>query len=120
MDGIAFGDLAKLATKRGWTPEFLAERFKGKIEDPSEFFHRVMLGKCAEVVIPYRSVLAFYFQELRFCQVESGKSRHCACGCGQPVLDRKKWASPGCKKRSQRAKATDMEKGSKKALIFLH
>ncbi|MBI4527179.1 MAG: hypothetical protein HY695_25575 [Deltaproteobacteria bacterium] len=118
MDGITFADFSKLATKRRWTPEFLAERFRGKIEEPSEFFHRVMLGKYADVAIPYRTVLAFYFQELRFDQAESGRARLCVCGCGRPVAERKKWAFPGCKKRSQRAKATDRPEGVEKSLDF--
>ena len=40
MREVTFGDFAKLANRRGLTPEYLAERFTDKIERPSEFFHR--------------------------------------------------------------------------------
>lgn len=102
MREITFGDFAKLANKRGLTPEYLAERFTDKIERPSEFFHRLFQGQYAAVVIPNRSVLAFYAAELQCHQDSVGHHRTCACGCGQAVFDRKKWASPGCKKMLQR------------------
>ena len=57
MSEVTFSDFAKLARKRGLSPEYLAERFTGKIERPSEFFHRVFQGQYATVVIPYPSVL---------------------------------------------------------------
>ena len=104
---ITFKDFATVAKKRGHTAESLADRFRGKIENPSEFFERVMTCKHkgedrSWVVIPYRSVLEFYSEELHYFQDSNQKHRQCACGCGQPVFDRKKWASPACKKRIQR------------------
>ena len=102
MREVTFGDFAKLANKRGLTPEYLAERFTDKIERPSEFFHRLFQGQYAAVVIPYRSVLTFYASELQCHQDSVGHHKVCACGCGQAVFDRKKWASPGCKKRLKR------------------
>jgi hypothetical protein len=65
MEHITFRDFAAVARKRGHTAESLAERFGGKIENPSEFFERIMTGKYKGedrscVVIPYRSVIAFY------------------------------------------------------------
>jgi hypothetical protein len=102
MREVTFSDFAKLANRRGLTPEYLAERFANKIERPSEFSHRVFQGQYAAVVIPYRSVLAFYVVELECHQDSIGQHRTCACGCGQAVFDRKKWASPGCKKRLKR------------------
>jgi hypothetical protein len=111
MTEITFGDFAKLANKRRLTPEYLAERFKHRIERPSEFFHRIFQGKSAAVVIQYRSVLAFYFSELQRHQDSVARHNVCACGCGQAVFDRKKWASSGCKKRAARHKATDSKKG---------
>jgi hypothetical protein len=45
MKEVTFKDLAKLASKRGLTPEYLAERFTNKIERPSEFFHRVFQSR---------------------------------------------------------------------------
>jgi len=104
---ITFKDFATVAKKRGHTAESLADRFRGKIENPSEFFERVMTCKskgedCSSVVIPYRAVIEFYNEELHYFGESNQKHRQCACGCGQPVFDRKKWASPACKKRIQR------------------
>jgi hypothetical protein len=62
---VTFRDFASLAKRRGWTPEFLAEKFKGKIEGPSEFFHRCLEGKPDwNVVVPFESILEFYLLEL--------------------------------------------------------
>jgi len=104
---ITFRDFSALAKRRGWTPEFLAERFRGIIEEPRDFFGRV--GNCkwhgeyrGEVVIPFRSVLRLYSQEMAFQQQEKRRERFCACGCGNRVWDRKKWASTACRKRFQR------------------
>jgi hypothetical protein len=101
MEQITFADFARLAARRHLTAESLAKRFRGIIENPSEFFHRVFEPKNAAAIIPYRSAIAFYTQEMSFYQ-EKGRSRMCACGCGEPVFDRKKWALPACRKRIQR------------------
>lgn len=119
MREITFKDFATVARKRGHTAESLAERFRGKIENPSEFFERVMSRKYkgedrSEVVVPYRSVIEFFTDELHYFQHTNQKLRQCACGCSQPVFDRKKWASPACKKQVQRNQprtVTDMQKG---------
>jgi hypothetical protein len=100
MSELTFGDFAKLANKRRLTPECLAERFAGKIERPGELFDRVFKGQYAAVVIPYGGVLAFYSSELKCHQDATGPVRICACGCGQPVFDRKKW--PACRLRGRR------------------
>jgi hypothetical protein len=107
MKEVAFKDFAKLARERGHTIESLANRFRRKIENPSEFFDRLMTCRHrgedrSAVVIPYSSVLAFYTEELHYFGDLHVKYRRCACGCGAPVFDRKKWAGPACKKRSQR------------------
>ena len=52
------------------------------------------------LVIPYRSVLASYAPELECHQISVGRHKVCACGCEQPVFDRQKWASPGCRQRA--------------------
>jgi len=104
---VTFKDFAMLAMKRGHTSASLAELFRGKVEDPRELFERVMSCRYkgedrSEVVIPYRSVIEFYRQELHYFQDSHDDHRRCACGCGAPVFDRKKWATPACKKRMQR------------------
>jgi hypothetical protein len=50
---ITFGEFAKLAQRRHWTAEALAFRFRGKIEEPGEFFHRVLQGKTPGALIAY-------------------------------------------------------------------
>src|SRR5258708_32614041 len=45
MREVTFKEFAAVARKRGLTVESLADRFRGKIENPSEFFERVMTYK---------------------------------------------------------------------------
>jgi hypothetical protein len=116
MREVTFKDFAIVARKRGHTAESLADRFRGKIENPSEFFERVMMCRYhgedrSGMVIPYRSVMEFYSEELHYFQDLNQKHRQCACGCGEPVFDKKKWASPACRQKVARQKATDMQKG---------
>ena len=112
MREVTFKDFAAVAKRRGHTPESLADLFRGKIEDPREFFERVMSCKFkhedrSAVVIPYKSVIEFYRQECHFFTDSNEKHKSCACGCGLPVFDRKKWATPGCRQRVARQKVTD-------------
>ena len=102
MTEVTFADFAKLASKRRLNPKCLAQRFAGKIDRPGEFFDRVFKERYAAVVIPYRSVLAFYSSELQFHQDAVGRVRVCACGCEQPVFDRQKWAGSACRQRAAR------------------
>ena len=107
---ITFKEFSTLAKKRGHNAESLAELFRGKVEEPREFFERVMSCKYrgedrSDVVIPYRSVIAFYQAELHYFADINAKHRRCACGCGQPVFDWAKWATPGCKKKMQRGES---------------
>ena len=112
MMEVTFKDFAAIAKKRGHSPESLAELFRGKIEEPREVFERVMACRYkgedrSGVVIPYRSVIEFYQAELHYFQDSNTKQRRCACGCGLPVFDRQKWATPGCRQREARRKVTD-------------
>ena len=113
---VTFKDFAMVARRRGHTCESLAERFRRKIENASEFFDRAMACRYkgedrSDVVIPYRSVIEFYRAELHYFGDSHEEHRRCACGCGYPVFDWKKWASPGCRQRVARRKVTDMQKG---------
>jgi hypothetical protein len=112
---ITCGDFAKLAKKKGWSAEFLAERFKGLIEKPSEFFHRCLSGSSsADVVIPYRSVINFYHQEANPF-VREPFTRLCLCGCLRRLYGRKKYATAYCRKKAclERARnpKTNLKKG---------
>jgi hypothetical protein len=124
MREVRFADFAKLAAKRGHSVESLANRFRGKIENPSEFLERVMSCKYknedrSDVVVPYGSLIEFYSQELHYFQDSKVEHKPCACGCGQPVFDRKKWASPGCRQKIARRHATDMQKGLRQVVEFV-
>ncbi len=117
---VTFKDFAALAKRRGWTPEFLAEEFRGKIEEPSDFFHRVLSCKYkgedrSGVVIPYRSVLEFYHKELSPLIAE-GNVRVCECKCGRRVHGRKSYASVACRKRMERRRSETPKRGSEKAI----
>jgi hypothetical protein len=107
---ITFRDFSTLARKRGHNAESLAELFRGKIEEPRELFERVMSCRWkgedrSDVMIPYRSVIAFYQAELHYFADVNARHRQCACGCGRPVFDRQKWATAACKKKVQRETA---------------
>ncbi len=117
---VSFKDFGALAKRRGWTAEFLAEEFRGKIEEPSEFFHRVLSCKYkgedrSLVVIPYRSVLEFYRKELSPLIAE-GNVRLCECKCGRRVHGRKSYASVACRKRMERRRSETPKRGSEKAI----
>ena len=52
--------------------------FRGKIEDPREFFERVMSGRWHDedrsgVVIPYRCVIEFYQRELGYLKASEAE-----------------------------------------------
>ncbi len=110
-------DFAALARRRNWSVEFLAHTFRRKIETPNEFFHGVVSGKRPEVVIPFGSVIDFYRQYID-TQLLDGQ-RACACGCGQPIFSRQKWASPRCKKRIARQRVADTKKGGSQLPDFV-
>ena len=111
---VTFRDFAALAKRRGWTPEYLAERFKGIIESPSEFFHRCLSGKPEwSIVIPYKSALDFYWRELSPL-IEEKAVRFCICGCQRRVYGRKQYASSYCRLRTHRQRSQTSKRGSEK------
>ncbi len=107
---LSFGQFASLARRRGWTKDYLLEvsdRDFGQKYDyktgrwvknsayVEDFWDRVLHGKHAENVIPYRSVIEFYQRHLVF-EIKPDQAR-CWCGCGQPVFGAAKYASPTCR-----------------------
>jgi len=114
---VTFKRFADLARRRSWTAQFLSERFRCRIQEPLEFFSRVLSDKFKDNVISYRSVIDFY-RSAQNLEVRAGP-RVCACGCGRVVFDRKKWAAPGCKKKVAREKVRDSAKCPVKVPDFI-
>lgn len=109
---VIFKDFASLAKRRDWTPEFLAEKFRGKIDGPSEFFHRCLNGKPDwNVVIPFGSVLNFYWQELSPL-IEEESVCFCICGCQRRVYGRKQYATSYCRKKASLKRSETHKMGS--------
>ena len=111
---VTFRDFSVLAQRRSWTAQFLAEEFRGKIDEPSEFFHRCLNGKPdLSIVIPYKSVLDFYWRELSPL-IEEKAVRLCICGCQRRVYGRKQYASGYCRLRRHRQRSQTSKRGSEK------
>jgi hypothetical protein len=73
MDEFTFGDFREVMIRRKRTVDDLVDLFRGTIEEPREFFERVMSCKYkhedrSAVVIPYRSVLQFYAKEKAYLE----------------------------------------------------
>ena len=108
MNAVTFKEFSELMTRRRHDVDALVHLFRGKLEDPREFFERVMSCKYkyedrSEVVIPYRCVLEFYEHELHYFRDTMDKrQRLCRCGCGKPVFGQRKFAAESCRKRIQR------------------
>lgn len=109
IQDITYAQFAKLAQRRHWTVEPLSARFRGKIDEPREFFTQVLKASNSAAVIPYRSVIQFYTDSETVKPAAVSGHPLCACGCKQEVFDRQKWARPGCRKRVARKKATDLQ-----------
>jgi hypothetical protein len=82
---ITFKGFHALMEKRKRTGDDLVDLFRGKIEDPREFFERVMSCKAkmsgrdedrSDVVIPYRSVIEFYQRDVGY--LKAGEAEEAA------------------------------------------
>lgn len=102
---VSFRDFADMAKLRGHAIESLADRFRGTIDEPTDFFRRVLGKEQRDTIIPYRSVLQFYSAEMSFL-TETAR-RQCRCGCGRPAASRSRYASRSC--RSRRSPITHAE-----------
>ena len=116
MQEVTFQDFVKFVISRGWSLGALVQEFRGKIEEPREFFTRVLSGKHSGVVIPFRSVLELYFKELSYYRDQKVSLRVCACGCRLPVWDRKKWAFPACRQRAYRRRSETTQNSGSQSL----
>ena len=114
---VSFKEFADLARRRSWTVDELAGRFAGRIDRPANFFARVLSNEFKDNVIPFRSVIEFY--QAAIAGPQSTTRPTCACGCGRVVFDRKKWATPGCKKKAAREKVSDMQNRKVDVLDFV-
>lgn len=111
---VTYGQFAALAKAQGWVAQFLAERFRGKIESPSEFFHRLIDPEKADCAIPYLSVLEFYLQKIATL-AKDPKQKSCACGCGRPLFGRKKLATGYCRVKMSRKRSAAVKSGIEKS-----
>lgn len=115
VPAITFADFAALAKRRGWTLDFLAERFRGQIDDPQGargYFARVLDRRHADVVIAHNSVLAFCLERL-------GTDRVCACGCGRPLHRlNQQWATDACRVHGHRRRVGDRPESAPESLDF--
>src|SRR5213594_1910282 len=77
MREVTFKDFQKLMIRSKRTVDDLVDIFRGKLDDSRSFFERVMscqwrnpdTGRFedrSDVVIPYKSVLEFYFKETQY------------------------------------------------------
>jgi hypothetical protein len=71
MREITFKDFQTLTLKRKRTVDDLVDIFRGKIEEPRDFFERVMACRYkgedrSDVVIPYKNVIEFYLKEIQY------------------------------------------------------
>jgi hypothetical protein len=77
MPEVTFRDFQKLMLKRKRTVDDLVDIFHGKLDENRSFFERVMSCQWrnsdtgrhddrGDVVIPYRSVIEFYFKEAAY------------------------------------------------------
>ena len=111
-DEVTFKEFAEIMAKRNHSLDDLVQRFRGTIDDPREFFERVLSCKWhgqdrSDVVIPYHSVIEFYREELHYFTDTAKRQRFCQCGCRKPVFGQYKFASDACRKRVQRSKQTE-------------
>ena len=106
---ITFGQFRQVANQRRWTFGWLLEQVKDEIEKPTDTVRRILHGALvngkhdmvADVVIPYPCLIELYQQATQSKPAVAGENA-CACGCGAKVTGKRKWATPGCRKRVQR------------------
>jgi hypothetical protein len=68
------------------------------------YHHGWTIGRLAET-FPYYNA-AFISELVKKSRMTPPAEKRCACGCTQGVWGRQKWATPGCRKRTQRKTRT--------------
>lgn len=94
---ITFKDFQSLMAQRKRSVDDLVDLFRGKIEDPREFFERVISCRYhhearSGVVIPYRSVIEFYQQELGYWNAGQAEKAAQAEKRKRPISEERKQA----------------------------
>lgn len=116
---VTFAEFARVMRSRGIDPTYLVKRFRTEFGDGTAevrmFFDQVFDRRYRDRMIPYRSVIEFFRREVGITQMGSDCGRRCACGCGQRVFGRKKWATNACKQRGYRRRVAVRAKEPKKA-----
>ena len=113
VNEVTFEQFKAVVEQRNHTADELTLLFRDEIDNPADLFKRIMSCRSrnldmdrSNVVIPYRSVIDYYRQELHYFKEAAKKSqRLCDCGCGKPVFGQHKFASETCRKRVQRRRA---------------
>lgn len=116
MNEITFKEFRELMAKRKRTVDDLVDLFRGKIEDPREFFERVISCRYkgedrGNVVVPYRSVIEFYRQEFAYLKDSEEEERKSAVKRKRPVSEERKAVlrkQAEMMRAAQRAKRTSM------------
>jgi hypothetical protein len=77
MTETTFKQFANLMVARRISVDDLCLEFRGQVESPRDLFERMREGCYADVVIPYHSVLKFFFREqkLRDMRKSGGRTR---------------------------------------------
>jgi hypothetical protein len=106
---ITFGQFRHLAKQRGWSIVWLVEQVKSEIDKPTDTLRRIMHGAMvdgkhhllADVVLPYSCLIALYQRVTQPVPALVG-DKACACGCGERVWGRQRFASQACQKHCYR------------------
>jgi hypothetical protein len=120
--GVTFKHFQKLMTKRRRTVDDLVDIFRGKLDDSRSFFDRVLscqwrnpdTGRFedrSDVVIPYRSVMEFYFKETQYLKdTEEEQERLALKRKRGPVSEERRQALRVNLKKARAAKSEGAQK----------
>ena len=90
----------ELAKRREWSEAWLVEQCKAELDRPTQTI-RWYLTQCpAETVLAHRCLTDLYVKAITALTTKGTKQ--CACGCGERVWGRQRFASQACQKRCYR------------------
>jgi hypothetical protein len=129
---VTFREFRKVAKPHEWSLEWLVEQCKAELDRPTDTIRRVLEGArveghwqgekwvapywddMAEVVLPYRCLIALYQRATRPQPALAGE-KVCACGCGGSLRGRQTFASVACRKRASRKGGMGQKRGTELA-----